>query len=1440
MLCHDIDSTSSDSDEGEDLPLLDEDTHPKTPVSDIQYGFISDSHISPDISQCKDGRLGAMEIRAYQQEMLEKSMERNIIVAMDTGSGKTEIAILRIQKELERSRKLVWFLASKVVLACQQFDKIKERIPSAQCKLLCGSDDVKTWSNQRTWDAVLQNIQVVVSTYQILFDAVKHSFVRLSALSLIVFDEAHNCRGLDPGGRIMIEYYWPSKTGGQDVPHILGLTASPAGSGIEDLETLERTLDAVCRSPTRHRDELLTRVNHPVMRVISYRTVKSSSLSDGFTPNMRSLSRMCQDLDISRDPIILHLQTENTERAREQLEKAIMKNSTFALIQLRRIFKRSVVLCQELGPWAADYYLDEVISRILTRRDSGGFAGDELRAREMRYLAGVLEELPRQPPTSDIDTLSNKVKELLRVLLSFQGEPVGIVFVEQRVTTAVLSYFLSRHREIRSRYRVGAMVGTSVVSGRREDFTDLGSANHIESLEKFRNGKVNLLIATSVLEEGIDVPSCNLVVCFDKPDGLRNFIQRRGRARMRVSELVLLVDDQSQAVAQEWHILEQDMKRRYEDEMRRLDHIRALEDSDDTDYPVYNVPVTGTCLTIDDAKSHLEHFCRTITARKYVDSSPYYIIKHVREVENLVQATVQLPVSLPPELRKVEGIRPWRSEKNACKDAAFQAYVQLHRAGLINDHLLPFHGVDSLREPEVRPGKTTVKEQLDPWPSVAQAWRCSGARQYRRRLMFANGVGTDAAEFELVLPVSIPDLPQLVLYWDPDTYWTVEMADELEPGLGSTDADDTGTLLSMAFGHRWPVEQRDHIVRFVARGVSLSIGDIGRDEFRLSHFEDSKETRLVRDPENESHPHFFESLLSTKPPLELVRRPYRGFEDAPEVGSYVVVKNWPKKAGYFRQPVRQQHKPSGKPYHRVLPATRAKVDGAPAIYAYFGMFIPSILHALEVHLVASELMNVQLEALQLTNLPLIATAICTPAARMPTDYERIEFLGDAILKLCVTGHCLAKHPDWPERFLSLMKDQFVANSTLSKAACMFGLDRFIITKPLTLRGWRPMYVDDVEGSSSITRTRELSTKTLADVVEALIGVSYLEGSLPKALSCISLFLPQERWETIETTRTVLYEAAPADMPLPVTMEPLEMLLGYTFRKKSLLVEAMTHSSYNVPGTIACLERLEFLGDAILDYVVVSRLLNLPSEQIPVAQSQMHLLRTALVNGDFTGFLTMFWSVTLARNDVVPDGANEGSREDRDEHPVIIKPTSVELPLWSFLRFSSTDMAAAQKVTRLRYLELRDSIAEEMQRGKFYPWALLARLRPQKFYADVFESILGAVWADSGSFDEVEAVLERAGVLPYMRRLLNDEVHILHPKEELSRLAGPLEVKYLDEVEELEDGTRRVASKVTIGDRVVASVVECLNREEAWIRVAERAIEYYRSQGGHWKDEAKDV
>lgn len=132
-----------------------------------------------------------IKLRSYQQEMLEQSIERNVIVAMDTGSGKTHIALARIQHQLEydTSTRLIWFITPNIALSDQQHALIDQQFSGYGTLLLTGNSGVDTWTDQCQWDALLLNVRIVVGTPAVLSDALSHGFVTMSRLALCIFDE---------------------------------------------------------------------------------------------------------------------------------------------------------------------------------------------------------------------------------------------------------------------------------------------------------------------------------------------------------------------------------------------------------------------------------------------------------------------------------------------------------------------------------------------------------------------------------------------------------------------------------------------------------------------------------------------------------------------------------------------------------------------------------------------------------------------------------------------------------------------------------------------------------------------------------------------------------------------------------------------------------------------------------------------------------------------------------------------------------------------------------------------------------------------------------------------------------------------------------------------------------------------------------------------------
>lgn len=84
---------------------------------------------------------------------------------------------------------LVWFIAPTVVLAQQQYNDIFQQLAEFHPRIITGADNVDHWSSPAVWDTVLLNVRIVVSTPQVLLDALTHAFVQLNRLALLVFDE---------------------------------------------------------------------------------------------------------------------------------------------------------------------------------------------------------------------------------------------------------------------------------------------------------------------------------------------------------------------------------------------------------------------------------------------------------------------------------------------------------------------------------------------------------------------------------------------------------------------------------------------------------------------------------------------------------------------------------------------------------------------------------------------------------------------------------------------------------------------------------------------------------------------------------------------------------------------------------------------------------------------------------------------------------------------------------------------------------------------------------------------------------------------------------------------------------------------------------------------------------------------------------------------------
>jgi dsRNA-specific ribonuclease len=598
----------------------------------------------------------------------------------------------------------------------------------------------------------------------------------------------------------------------------------------------------------------------------------------------------------------------------------------------------------------------------------------------------------------------------------------------------------------------------------------------------------------------------------------------------------LMMDSETNKLT-EWEELERDMKEYYEQEMRVLQEALLLEDSEEHDHREFRVESTGALLDLDNAVQHLYHFCATLPSTEYVDLMPEFICSEAGP--SLVRAKVILPLSVNEAVRTAVSRSSWMSEKNAIKDCAFEAYVTLYKADLVNHHLLPLFRHDALLDEltssavETRASITVVHEQQSPWVEIAKAWK-SLPDIHQLTLQFGElGV-------QFYVPLSLPPITPFILHWDSNTEIPVRVQRGSIIADGQTvsrAAEETWSMLEAAFGARFPIQKMQPVILFSSIGNNRLGDRMGRQPVLSS---ESSYTGLIRDTTN-NLPYLFRQWLPEKPSIEMVQKPYKDYTDVPKGASHLSLTRVSRRIDFLHRIPSVTARASDKPYSVVLPTSRCTADEFPLEYAQFALAIPPIMRRLEIHMLAQQLNTTILRDVGIRDIGLIVTAISASSAREDTNYQRLEFVGDMTLKLCTSVQLVAEYPTWHEGYLSARKDRLVANSRLSRAAVETGLDRFIVTNAFTGHKWRPLYTEELLALPTEAQ-RNLSSKVLADVVEALIGAAMVDGGFPAALACLRVFLPELDWQPLEARQGALFERAP-DAALPATLHLCEALVG---------------------------------------------------------------------------------------------------------------------------------------------------------------------------------------------------------------------------------------------------------------------------------------------------------
>lgn len=360
----------------------------------------------------------------------------------------------------------------------------------------------------------------------------------------------------------------------------------------------------------------------------------------------------------------------------------------------------------ELGEWCADRLwelaLEDEEAAKLERKTERDFASDalsktalELEINMIKEAKDVLNEsanlIPEVSLTMKPPALSAKVvrlKEFLDAEYENPTETRSIIFVQRRSTARLLADLFKRMHF--PNMRVGTLIGT-----RQAESGDIKVTirEQMLTLMKFRQGDFNVLFATSIAEEGLDIPLCNVIVRFDLYTTMIQYIQSRGRARHKQSKYIHMTEAGNMQHA--WVVSDAkngELKLRAFCQNQPEDRLLIGNETDFDEkllkermYQFYQEPSTGAKLTFGTVLEQLSNFAECLAQNEESLSRPLYIMSY--QGKRYI-CEVLLPASSP--IRSVIG-RPYSKKSVAKRSAAFEACLLLRRDGHLDENLIPIY-----------------------------------------------------------------------------------------------------------------------------------------------------------------------------------------------------------------------------------------------------------------------------------------------------------------------------------------------------------------------------------------------------------------------------------------------------------------------------------------------------------------------------------------------------------------------------------------------------------------------------------------------------------------------------------------------------------------------------------------------------------------------------
>lgn len=528
--------------------------------------------------------------------------------------------------------------------------------------------------------------QVIFSTAQILLNELREKRFALADLSLLVFDEAHHTIKNTAYNQLMRDFFWTA--GPEARPRVFGMTASPGAcdsyfSTLEKIGQLCLNLGATIIMPLDTERELQEHCGEPLLdlRETGYTREEAKTSADMARYLLDLLDILPSETkrQLPRGTATIHNNVYAT--ALYDVVRIAEENNWTDVLELSTHMKASLESWEaliDLGHVYAAGLLTIAVTKFRDRIACGRLEGRTIE----RWKALVsdhyeLKRTLRLAPNGttiepEILLQCPKVAELVHVLQTYQDDPTVrmILFTKMRSTAFKLrDTLVSLDHLAKLRHRIGVLVGHGHRSGEHR----MKPRHQVEICDKFESGDINLLIATSVAEEGLDIPACNVVIRYDSLDTVTNFVQSRGRARARNSDFFYIFRDRYEEKSMErMQYQEKNMRRAVQEIMNGVisfqNTLEALFSGDARQF------VEEDCVQI------LKQYCMKLSKNhslqeRYMELAPNGSKAKPRYICKLI-----LPEGVGLADRCIVG-EARKSLILAKRDACYHACVQLHTLG---------------------------------------------------------------------------------------------------------------------------------------------------------------------------------------------------------------------------------------------------------------------------------------------------------------------------------------------------------------------------------------------------------------------------------------------------------------------------------------------------------------------------------------------------------------------------------------------------------------------------------------------------------------------------------------------------------------------------------------------------------------------------------------